>query len=84
MLSYQSRNSKNEFEIRYKSLTADVNAKSDEGFDCVNTVEIAYFCLMGLVLLLGCVSFIRLSKVFKLFFEAEKNADKKTGNDHES
>ena len=50
--------------IRYSSLTADVFAKSDEGLDCVNDVEIAYFCLMGVVLFLGFVSFLRLSKVF--------------------
>ena len=47
--------------IRYSSLTADIFAVSDEGLDCVNTMEIAYFCLMGVVLLLGFVSFLRLS-----------------------
>ena len=51
----------NEKKIRYSSLTADIFAVSDEGLDCVNTVEIAYFCLMGVVLLLGFVSFLRLS-----------------------
>ena len=51
-------------QIRYSSLTADISATSDEGLDCVNNVEIAYFCLMGVVLILGFVSFLRLSKVF--------------------
>ena len=54
-------NGENEKKIRYASLTADISAISDEGLDCVNTVEIAYFRLMGIVLLLGFVSFIRLS-----------------------
>ena len=50
--------------IRYSSLTADISATSDEGLDCVNIVEITYFCLMGIVLFLGFVSFLRLRKVF--------------------
>ena len=51
-------------QIRYSSLTADISATSDEGLDCVNIVEITYFCLMGIVLFLGFVSFLRLRKVF--------------------
>ena len=46
-----------ETELRYSK-------KSDEGRACVNTVEIAYFCLFGIVLLLGFISFIRLRLVY--------------------